>query len=231
MLPSAGLPPSAMSYFKAAWLNFIHPVTGLFRKRRGVFMRAQFPDIESMHVCDLGGSIHFWQKVGIRLPPDQLTILNIDEYVAGAIPGQEVPYKVVVYDGKHIPFPDGQFDLLVCNSVIEHVPPGERAQLAREMTRVARRIFCQTPAYSFPVEPHFVMPALHWLPKSIAYWLVLVSPWRILARPNREQIHSYFYGTNLLRKRELQALFPEGRISEERFLGLAKSYYVVCTPR
>ncbi len=220
-----------MSHFKTLWMRFIHPVTGFFRKRRGKFMRAAFPGIESMTVCDLGGSIHFWQKVGITIPPERLTILNIDEYVAGGVRSDDAPaYRIVIYDGVNIPFPDGNFDLLVCNSVMEHGPLAQREHLAREMARVARRIFCQTPAYSFPVEPHFIMPAVHWLPKPIAYWLVLVSPWRLLARPNRDQIHSYFYGTKLLRKSELQALFPEGRISEERVLGMVKSYYVVCEP-
>lgn len=212
------------------WARFIYPVTGYFRKRRGAFMRTQFPGIVEMNVCDLGGSIHFWQNAGVRLPADRLTILNIDEYITGPVPGSEAqPYTVVIYDGKHIPFPDKHFDLLVCNSVIEHVPVVERPALAREMQRVARHVFCQTPAYSFPIEQHYLMPCVHWLPKSVGYWLVLVSPWRLLARPNPQQIATYFFGTTLLRRRELQALFPAARIHAERVFGLAKSHYAIGT--
>lgn len=217
-----------MSLKPSLYLKLIHPITGYFRRRRGQLMRDCFPGIEQMTVCDLGGSIHFWQKVGIRLGPDRLTILNIDDYVAGPMPGTEVPpYRVVIYDGKTIPFPDGHFDLLVSNSVIEHVPPAEREALAREMRRVSRRLFIQTPAWSFPVEQHFMMPFVHWVPRWLGHGLVLISPWRLLARPNREQIHSYFFGTQLLRAGELRRLFPGARIHAERLLGLAKSLCAV----
>jgi hypothetical protein len=185
-----------------------------------------------MKVCDLGGSIHFWQELGIQLEADKLTILNVDQAGVGAVPGSDAPpYKVVLYDGTHIPFTDQQFDLLVCNSVIEHVPIARRAELAREMTRVAKRVFCQTPAYSFPIEPHFVLPAVHWLPRRISFPLIHLSPWRLLARPDAKTIHDYFWGTNLLRKQELQALFPRGEVTEEKILGLAKSYYLISGPR
>jgi SAM-dependent methyltransferase len=213
------------------WSGFIHPILGHFRARRGAFIRQHFPGIEQMKVCDLGGSIHFWQELGIRIEADKLTILNIDEGASGAVPGTDAPpYKVVLYDGVTIPFPDGHFDLLVCNSVIEHVPVDQRPALAREMRRVSKRFFCQTPAYEFPIEPHFVMPAVHWLPRGLGFKLIHASPWRILARPDAETIASYFHGTHLLQRRELEALFPDAVVSEERVLGLPKSYYVLSAP-
>src|SRR5438128_8348071 len=97
-----------MSHFDTLWTRFIHPVTGVFRKRRGTFMRSQFPGIESMTVCDLGGSIHFWQKVGIAIPPERLTILNNeDDCVSGGIRSDEAPaHRIALYDGVNIPFPD-----------------------------------------------------------------------------------------------------------------------------
>ena len=146
------------------WSGFIHPVLGHFRARRGAFLRERFPGIEGMVVCDLGGSIHFWQKLGIRVEAHKLTILNIDQSAAGAVPGSDAPpYEVAIYDGVHIPYPDKHFDLLVCNSVIEHVPPEKRAPLAQEMSRVARRLFVQT-------------PAVHWLPRKVGFPLIHLSP-------------------------------------------------------
>lgn len=219
-----------MAIKPSLYLTLIHPVTAYFRRQRGVLMRESFPGIEAMTVCDLGGSIHFWQKVGIRLAPDRLTILNVDDYVAGAVPGSDMPaYRVVIYDGQHIPFPDQHFDLLVSNSVIEHVPPAQRVALAAEMRRVAKRLFVQTPALTFPVEQHFMMPLVHWLPRRLGYWLVLVSPWRLLARPNPDQINHYYWGTQLLGRRELQSLFPAARLRAERLLGMAKSLCAVQT--
>jgi Methyltransferase domain len=213
---------------RTLWQRFIYPVTGYFRGRRGAFIRALYLDIQTMNVCDLGGSIHFWQNIGVQIPADRLTILNINESAMFAAADKETPRcKVVIYDGITIPFPDGHFDLLMCNSVIEHVPVERRTALAQEMMRVARRVFCQTPAFLFPIEPHFVMPGLHWLPKPIAYWFVFVSPWRLMSRPSKEVINSYFFGTNLLRRRDLKALFPTARIHTERMFGIPKSYYAI----
>ena len=44
---------------------------------------------------------------------------------------------------------------------MEHVPPAERKALGKEMARVAKEVFCQTPARTFPLEPHFIMPFVH----------------------------------------------------------------------
>lgn len=214
------------------WHTFIHPVTGYFRKRRGVRLRHHFPEIARMRICDLGGSQHFWEKLGLPVRPENITILNISQgETAGKKEHSEyraIPIKI--YDGRRVPAGDKEFDLLVCNSVIEHVPLEQRPSLANEMVRVTERLFLQTPAWSFPVEPHFIMPFIHWLPKSLGYWMALISPWRVLSKPSKENIHTYFFGTNLLTERELRKLFPGAEITAERFLGLTKSYLVVIRP-
>ncbi len=67
-----------------------------------------------------------------------------------------------------LPFADGEFDLVYCSSVIEHVPPASRAAFAAELRRVGRCWLVQTPAYSFPLEPHSLLPGAHWLPARSA---------------------------------------------------------------
>ena len=71
-----------------------------------------------------------------------------------------------------LPFADGEFDLVYCSSVIEHVPPARRAAFAAEIRRVGRGWFVQTPAFSFPLEPHSLLPGAHWLPPALRrpYW-------------------------------------------------------------
>jgi Methyltransferase domain len=213
------------------WHRVIHPITQHFRRQRGAFMLAQFPDIRHLKICDLGGSQHFWDKLGLDVPAEHVTIYNISlDETQGLAAGAAPRSRVLLYDGQHIPDADGHFDLLVCNSVLEHVPLAQRAALAREMQRVARAVFCQTPARSFPVEPHFLMPFVHWLPRALGYQLVRLSPWRLLSRPSAATLHGYWWGTQLLGHAELQALFPRARIEHERVLGLTKSYYVVARP-
>lgn len=48
-----------------------------------------------------------------------------------------------VYDGRHIPARDGEYDLAVATHVLEHVP--RPSELLREMTRVARAVVIEVP--------------------------------------------------------------------------------------
>lgn len=213
------------------WHKFIHPVTNYFRRQRGELLQSIFPDVAAWCICDLGGSKHFWEKLAIKgLPLSHVTIYNISANETQiSRPAEEAhdAIEVVIYDGKKIPVADDQFDLLVCNSVLEHVPPEQRAKLVAEMRRVARHIFIQTPAHSFPLEPHFIMPFVHWLPRRVGYWLIHVSPWRLLSRPTAETIADYWWNTRLLTMRELKILFPNEAIRRERIFGITKSYYVI----
>ena len=68
-------------------------------------------------------------------------------------------------------FGDASFDIAFSNSVIEHLSTFEnQARMAAEVRRVARAYWVQTPNFWFPIEPHFLVPAWHWLPG----WLMAV---------------------------------------------------------
>lgn len=69
-------------------------------------------------------------------------------------------------DGRALPFEDGAFDLGFSNAVIEHVDGGRQGQrrFLAELCRVARRVFVTTPNRLFPVDPHSLLPVVHWLP-------------------------------------------------------------------
>ena len=216
------------------WHKFIHPITNHFRQKRGRYIREKYPDIAKWRICDIGGSKHFWEKIAIDdLSSVNVTIFNISEDETQTINSAGDKYddiNIIIFDGKNIPAKDAEFDLLVCNSVLEHVPTEQRVAFASELKRVAKHVFVQTPAYEFPIEPHFIMPFVHWLPKRIGFWLVHFSPWRLISRPTAKTIDSYFWGTRLLSRRELHALFPDEIIEQEKVLSMVKSYYVVSPP-
>jgi SAM-dependent methyltransferase len=122
--------------------------------------------------------------------------------------------RLVVADATdRLPFADGEFDLVYCSSVIEHIPPRLRPRFAAECRRVGRGWYVQTPAVSFPIEPHSLLPAAHWLPVGVrrAYW-------RLGAAGHWEDVR-------LLGRRELEALF--GPAVPERFGPLTKSWISV----
>jgi len=75
-------------------------------------------------------------------------------------------------DGTRLPFEDGAFDLVITNHVIEHV-----GDLAAQRTHLAecRRVLAPSGCgyFAMPnrwmlVEPHFKLPFLSWLPRTLA---------------------------------------------------------------
>jgi hypothetical protein len=197
------------------WDRFILPVMRRFRRKRAAMLMRKYPDFEQMHVCDLGGSRHFWEASGLR--PGSLVILNISDASTQSVSGEFANASIVLYD---------EYDLLLSNSVIEHVSPAKRASLCAEMRRVAKQIYLQTPAWEFPLEPHFAFPFLHWLPHTLGRMLVLISPFCLLSKPRRVDAWAYFDEINLLRRSELKALFPSATVEKETFALLPKSHLV-----
>lgn len=72
-------------------------------------------------------------------------------------------------DAMQLPFPAATFNLVICAQVYEHVP--DSSHLAAELCRVlvpGGLVFFSGPNWLFPVEPHYGLPFLHWLPSSLA---------------------------------------------------------------
>src|ERR1700744_2901895 len=213
----------------SGWFKAISPFMKPFRISRARRIKRVFPDIDDRSIVDIGGSLHFWSFVKSEMQPKQVMIYNIaldkqfDASDAGQYGGN---IQATVYDGKHIPANDKQIDILLCNSVIEHVPPEERPGLARAISRVARNYIVQTPAKEFPVELQFLMPFLDWLPMPLGRPLANFSPFALVER-NATVTRQLFDGTSLLSAKEFRALFPEGQFIVERFLLIPKSYMII----
>ena len=68
-----------------------------------------------------------------------------------------------------LPFPDGSIDVVICAQEYEHVPDDKR--LFQEIHRVLAAdgvVFYSGPNWQFPIEPHYFLPFLHWLPSKWA---------------------------------------------------------------
>ena len=150
--------------------------------------------------------------LGLRGLEPALDVTGVDLAERPDYPGPFV--RADAADG--LPFADGEFDLVYCSSVIEHVPPPRRPAFAAEIRRVGRGWLVQSPAFSFPIEPHSLLPGAHWLP----VWLRRPY-WRLGAAGDWEQIE-------LLRRAEMERLFGPARA--ERVGPLAKSWICVSPP-
>jgi SAM-dependent methyltransferase len=155
-----------------------------------------------MRVVDIGCG-----ALGLRALEPELDITGVDVVARPVYPGPFVQADAT----RRLPFDNGAFDLAYTSSVIEHVHPSRRAAFAAEVRRVARGWFVQTPARSFPIEPHALLPFAHWLAPTLRQ-----PYWRLGAAGTWEDIR-------LLRRAELAELFGEPVLAE-RFGGLVKSW-------
>jgi SAM-dependent methyltransferase len=183
------------------------PLAAGARRRRHERFFAMCGLAPNARVLDVGCG-----ALGLRGLEPELDITGVDLAARPDYPGRFV--RADAANG--LPFAHHEFDLVYCSSVIEHVPPARRAAFATEVRRVGRGWFVQTPARSFPIEPHSLLPFAHWLPPRLRR-----PYWRLGAAGDWEDI-------SLLSRQELQALF--GPALPERMGPLVKSWVCVRAP-
>ena len=193
-----------------------------FRRRRMQRFAAALGITAETRVLDIGGTPDNWRLLPTR---PKLVLLNTPRARAELSDAEEW----VAGDGRSLPFSNGAFDVVFSNSVIEHVGDAEsQHRFAREVIRVGKSYWVQTPNRWFPVEQHLLTPLIHWLPRR---WQRAVAPrlnlWRYLVRvtPDRRDffIEHYLTDVRLLSATELAGLFPGSKIVRERFCGIVKS--------
>jgi 2-polyprenyl-3-methyl-5-hydroxy-6-metoxy-1,4-benzoquinol methylase len=145
---------------------------------------------------------------------------------------------VTVPESGRLPFDDKFFDIVYCSSVIEHVTLpkalvwatrngrafksqawNRQQEFAREIRRLGRHYFVQTPNKYFPLESHTWLPFVGYLPRPILL--------QILAVTNSFWVKKTSPDWSLLSASEMQRLFPDSQIVVERSLGLAKSIMAI----
>lgn len=206
------------------WNRLIGPAQQRFREARARRILERFPEIQGSEVVDLGGSLPFWNLVGHILKPASVRIYNTsDGRMTMKVRNLAENIVAQVYDGERIPEQDASADFVLCNSVIEHVPPQKRKNFSREICRVGRHHIVQTPSPMFPIDLHFGLPFLHWLPRSLGRHLAMISPFALLSDGDPR---GFFEETQLLSRAELQGYFPASEIVTETSLGIPKSLIV-----
>ncbi len=148
-----------------------------------------------------------------------LATLNVPGRVTGLDLVERTGYsgeRFVQGDAVQLPFGDGEFDIAYSSSLIEHLQREDRGRAAAEISRVGWRLFVQTPNRWFPIEPHALLPFVHWLPRPLGR---LLWRWGVTGES--------FDSIRLLTSRELRALFPGAEIVRERVGPLTKSLIAV----
>lgn len=206
-------------------MNWFTTISHGFRRQRMERFAREFGIVETTTILDIGGTPECWDFLAVR---PRVTLLNTprakDDLGGSA--------SWVAGDGRALPFRDRSFDVVFSNSVIEHVGDREsQRRFAREVMRVGRRFWVQTPNRWFPVEQHLLTPVVHWLPPR---WQRALVPrcnlWSLLVRvtPDRRRfyIEHYLADVRLLSAAGVRELFPGARLLRERFCGWTKSLVV-----
>ena len=198
-----------------------------FRAGRGKLLAAQLGKLaetlgRKVTVLDVGGRPDYWDNVdtsnvgAIRLMNNDETELDRD----GANNGL---FSAEIGDACNMEgIADGSIDLVHSNSVIEHVGQWPAmVAMANEVRRVGLSGWIQTPAFEFPIEPHYRLPFVHWFAPPIRRKLLVASSDYRDDDVSLRRIH--IDRINLMSRAEVEALFPGCSIHVERFL-LPKSF-------
>jgi hypothetical protein len=210
-----------MDSLTAAIVGLTSPrsISSRARLKRWTKFRAAFPDIVDMRVLDLGGRPQFWRSAPVR--PLHVTTLNLERLTD---PNEDsIDHRV----GDACAPPDdlcSGFDLVVSNSLIEHLGGhAKRQQFADVVRTAADRHWVQTPYRYFPVEPHWVFPLLQFLP--FAARVHLTRKWPLGNRhPETSDIAiDSVHEVELIGKMQMLSYFPDANLWFERLGGVPKS--------
>ena len=122
----------------------------------------------------------------------------------------------------------GTFDLVFSNSLIEHVGGHQRRlRLAELITASATRYWVQTPYRYCPVEQHFVVPGMQFLPLGTR--AAIAARWHAGPRRRIRTRRARWWSGSNCRHPAAAQLFPQARIEIERLGGVPKSIIAVAT--
>lgn len=202
-----------------------------FRGKRDILFRSLFKEQleQGCSILDIGGEPGYWEGTGgtesAYYSKCRITMVNIRPQQP-RLPNM----TFVVGDATNLSqYADKSFDLVISNSVIEHVGSYEnQRKMAREVQRLGKYYFLQTPNYRFIIEPHSYCPFLHMLPLPLRYVAARLWPvGHMRIHDFSEKSKSYIRNSvNLLRYRQMKELFPDAVIVREKALGGTKSFIV-----
>jgi len=226
-------------------MNLITKIVKAFSKRsrekRYEIFRQNFFVDASTKILDLGsetGLNIYLALQGTGMTPQNIYIADINSMAVTKGSKQFGFNPVIIDESSVLPFPDGFFDIVYCSSVIEHVTvPKEQVwklycgktfgsesikrqmEFAKEIKRIGKQYFVQTPYKHFPIESHSWLPFLAWLPR----WLLIP----VLRFTNLFWVKKTSPDWHLLNKSELSQLFSDAQIVEEKAFGLTKSIMAI----
>lgn len=200
-----------------------HSLSTQFRRKRFDFFLSQIRLLpRPLHILDIGGTEAYWNMMQFDEPGVHITLLNLKaEPVSDTKRFTSIAGNATRLDG----FADQSVDLVYSNSVIEHLFTFEAQQkMADEIKRVGKSYFIQTPYRYFPIEPHWVFPFFHFMPRAVKIGLTRqFSLGHIPRVPDPTEAARQVDEVRLMTISELKKIFPGALLYKEFFMGMVKS--------
>jgi predicted SAM-dependent methyltransferase len=197
-----------------------------FRKQRFQYFEdlfhSNFPNNYPIKVLDIGGTVHFWKEQELlKSGKVQVVLLNLsaeDVHLEGL--------SSMAGDASDLSqFTDKSFDLVFSNSVIEHLYTWEnQTKMAKEVIRVGKKFFIQTPNRHFFLEAHYALPFVQYFPKKLTHFLLTKTKLSRGSKWDQKDAQQYLDEIRLLSYSEMKTLFPGAKMYREKFFGMNKSF-------
>lgn len=152
--------------------------------QRAVPFLARFFPVQGARVLEVGTG-RGGKGMAYACAGMEVTALDVDipalEQGAATARARVIPIRFLVADGAQLPFPDGYFDAILFDSVIEHVV--EPLAVMGECKRVLKTggiVFVVFPPYYGPLSGHIddyvMIPWFHLLPRGVVKRFLLARP-------------------------------------------------------
>jgi len=204
-----------MDELKKHYSLLMNKTSDSFRKKRMV----RFIDLLRVNqkdkILDVGGLPDFWHGVGLA---ENVTLLNRNESP------ESNSIKTIKGDARNMNmYSNKSIDIVFSNSVIEHVGNfSDQKLMAKEIQRIGKKYWVQTPNKHFPIELHFCFPFLQYLPRIFQDIIVQYWPFSFPKKWGLDPIKELNH-LRLITYSEMKILFPNSIIIKERFMGFTKS--------
>ena len=211
------------------------------RQKRAEIFRQNFKLNKTTKILDIGSENgeNINRVLGdTEILPNNVFIADIDAQVIKSGREKFGFQSVLLDETGTLPFADNFFDIVYCSSVIEHTTASKERVweissekefqktawekqkfLAKEIERVGKAYFVQTPSKNFPIESHTWLPMFSYLPRPLQI--------KILRLSNKYWIKKSLPDFNLLNSKDMRKLFPEAKIIFEKKFGLVKSIIAI----
>ena len=186
--------------------------------------------LSTLKVLDVGGTESYWN---LNLPHIKRGLIeSIDIVNLPPVPSSSKLVHGVqceIYGANALDLSSlrlKEYDFVFSNSVIEHVGAlRDQKIMAEGICSLAKYHLVQTPSYGFPLEPHFYFPLFHVLPLWLRATLHRKFNLGFMMK-EEDYLKSRIVceETRLMRKRELQAVFPQSTLLSEKVGPLVKSW-------